>query len=745
MIRRAAFGLWLGLCAGAGPVAAAGWDDFQVIMWADQSPAQAQALKRLGVTALRVNGNRDATLTADAVAAQLAPIRATGLGVYVENIASDFYAPYHRFQPDHPGQPNWLFDQARARYRADPADRAALRREPSLSDPTWQSRIRARLASHVRAYGPYQPLYYSLADEAGIADLAAAWDFDFSRPGITAFRQAMQATYGSLERLNFQWDSNFATWEDVMPDTTPQAMARKSGNLSAWMDFRAWMDLAFAQALRLGTEAVHAGGPGALAAIEGVQVPGNGGYDYTLLPYSVDVMEGDEDGAGLAIARSLNPALITLTTTAASGPAELTRIWRSVLAGSKGLVLWDADASFIRTDGTLGPRGEALAPLLAELTGGLGAQLMAATPIADKVAILYSPPSQRLRWLLDRQAGGDAWRDAPNLSEAEAQDDHAYRRAFMRTSLALTHLGTQPRTLTPALIARGALRDSAVRLLILPQTLALSAREAEEIAAFATAGGMVVADVTPGQYDEHGHPRAASPLAAMLRRGKLSTLPAAMPEDPTATSPAAMTAASGLLTQARAKPDFRLLTLAGQPVRDVEMRVFRNGDVVQIALQRTPAAPGQPPLQGEERVELVVTPGTKIFDLRQRVGLEHNAKLVLSLPPDSPTLLAISPGPLPAPVISAVRTNLPPGATSDLTLALNGLPTVTVHVVHGELQDPDGAVQPGSAVNLRLSDTSASWAVQVPANAKPGRWTAVVTDMLTGAVARQGLEVQAPQ
>ena len=96
-------------------------------------------------------------------------------------------------------------------------------------------------------------------------------------------------------------------------------------------------------------------------------------------------------------------------------------------------------------------------------------------------------------------------------------------------------------------------------------------------------------------------------------------------------------------------------------------------------------------------------------------------------------------------MISAVRTNLPPGATSDLTLALNGLPTVTVHVVHGELQDPDGAVQPGSAVNLRLSDTSASWAVQVPANAKPGRWTAVVTDMLTGAVARQGLEVQAPQ
>jgi len=714
-------------------------------MWADQSPAQMQALKRLGISTLRVNANRDTVPTAASVAEQLAPIRAAGLGIYLENIATDFYAPYHRFQPDHPGQPNWLFEQARARYRANPADRTALQREPSLADPVWQSRIRARLTAHVRAYGPYQPLFYNLADEAGIADLAAAWDFDFSRHGITAFRQAMQSAYGSLERLNFQWDSNFATWEDVMPDTTPQAMARKSGNLSAWMDFRAWMDLAFAQALRMGTDSVHASGPGALSGLEGVQAPGNGGYDYALLPYSVDVMEGDEDGAGLAIARSLNPALITLATTAESGPAEITRLWRGVLAGLKGFVVWDADGSFTRADGTLGPRGQSLAPLLAELTGGLGAQLMAATPIADKVAILYSPPSQRLRWLLDRQAKGDAWRDAPNLSEAEARDDSAYRRALQRASLALTHLGTPPRYLTPALLARGVLRDSPVRLLILPQALALSTREAEEIAAFATAGGLVVADVMPGQYDEHGHPRTASPLAAMIRRGKLATLPPAMLEDPTATSPAAITAASGLLTQARAKPDFRLLTPAGQPARDVEMRLFRSGDVTLITLLRTPPGPGQPALQGDEKVEMVVTPGTKIFDLRQRIGLEHNAKLVLSLPPDSPTLLAISPGTLPAPILSAVRTNLPPGAITDITVALNGLPTATIHVVHAELLDPDGAAQPGSALNLRLGDTPATWAVTLPANAKPGRWTAMVTDSLTGTVARQGLDVQGPE
>ena len=744
MIRRAALvvALWLAVAV---PTQAAGWDDFQIIMWADQTPAQMQALKRLGINNLRVTGTRDAPLDPTAIAAKLAPLRAAGMGFYLENIATDFYAPYHRYLPDHPGQPNWLFEQARALYRANPADRAALRRDPSLSDPVWQSRIRARLAAHVRAYGQYRPLFYNLADEPGIADLAAPWDFDFSRPGITAFRQAMQANYGTLERLNYQWDTNFTDWDAVMPDTTSEAMARKTGNVSAWMDFRAWMDLSFAQALRMGTEAAHAGGPGALAGIEGAQVPGSGGYDYALLPYAVDVIEGDEDGAGLAIARSVNPSLITLATTAGSGPAEATRIWRSLLAGIKGLVVWDGDNSFTAADGSPSQRAKDLAPLFAELTGGLASQLMAASPITEKVAILYSPPSQRLRWLLDRQPKGEAWRDAANLSEAEALDDHLARKTLVRASLALTHMGVQPRYLTPTLLARGVLRDSTVRLLILPQTLALSAREADEISAFATAGGMVVADAVPGQYDEHGHPRATLPLAAMIRRGKLGSLPQAMLDDPTASSLPAITATNGLLTQSGAKPDFRLLTPAGRPARDVELRLYRNGDVVLVALQRSPVAAGQPALQGDEKVELVVTPGTTIFDLRRRVALEHTAKLSLMLPPDSPTLLAISAGPLPAPVISGVRTILAPGSTTDLTVALNGLPTTTIHVLHGELLDPADIAQPGSAINLRLSDTTVPWTVRLPENAQPGKWNVQVTDILTGAVARMALEVRAPR
>src|SRR5260370_10935646 len=100
-------------------------------------------------------------------------------------------------------------------------------------------------------------------------------------------REWLGSQYGSLAALNAEWGTTFARWRDVMPETTRQAMQRVDGNFAAWADFKAWMDEAFARALRVGTDAVHEADPSALAAIEGAQMPGWGGYDYTLLANAV--------------------------------------------------------------------------------------------------------------------------------------------------------------------------------------------------------------------------------------------------------------------------------------------------------------------------------------------------------------------------------------------------------------------------------------------------------------------------
>ncbi|HXP73815.1 MAG TPA: beta-galactosidase [Stellaceae bacterium] len=246
----------------------AGWTDYQIIMWQPQTAAQYAALKRLGVTAgvVELDHAEEGSTPDDD---EVAPLLEADLRWYVENIATDFYSPYHRWLPDQPK--NWNFLAAKKLYRQNPSDPAAFTRSPSLSDADWLAKIRARLARTVQNQRGYRPLYYNLGDEAGIADLSAFWDFDLSPSSIAGMRKWLEGRYGSLFALNEQWGTAFAGWDEVVPMTTQAAIKRADGNYSAWADFKEWMDVAFARALRAGTEAVHAVDPEALAAIEALR------------------------------------------------------------------------------------------------------------------------------------------------------------------------------------------------------------------------------------------------------------------------------------------------------------------------------------------------------------------------------------------------------------------------------------------------------------------------------------------
>jgi Beta-galactosidase len=602
------------------PARAGGWDRYEVILWHSQSASAAQLAeaRRLGATAGLVFGVREA-MTEAALAAELgrqaAPLRAAGLLPYVENIATDFYSAYHRWRPDRPV--TFAFDQVQARHQADRADPSVSMREPSLSDPAWRARIGARLAAHARALGAGGPLYFSLGDEAGIADLTAAWDFDFSPASLAGFRDWLRGEYGSLAALNQEWGTGFADWAAVVPLTTDAALRLSDGNFSAWADFKAWMDTAFARALRAGTDALHEAAPAARAGLEGAQVPGTGGYDYTKLSTAVDVLEVTGGEPAFDVAHALNPALVLLTTIGRADAAARHALWRALLAGGRGVVLWDPDAQFSRPDGTPGPNGQALAPLFAEFRGPLGATLIAARPHPDPVAILYSPASFRTRWLLDRQAGAARGEDfSLRRSETELQDN-ALRRATRQATAALSHLGLEPRWLSPDLLAGGALRQG-VRALVLPHALALSDAECAEVRVFIAAGGSVFADVPPGGYDAHSRRRAAP-----LTEG-VTLLP-----DFARAELGARLAAAGVA------PGFALARPDGTPVADVATRVLRQGATTMWGLQRDAADDAAP-----ETLLLTLPQPRHIRDLR--AGTETTTdRLTLRLDPIAPTILAV--------------------------------------------------------------------------------------------------------
>ena len=699
---------------------APGWTDFRIMMWHNQNAARTAALPGLGVQGGKILGIRDAVVDPAEFRRRFALQLGLDQRWFVENIATDLYSAYHMWTPAHPAQVNWRYLALQRAARADPAAAALRRRVPSLSDPAWTARIARRLTDTVHELAPYRPYYYNLGDETGTADLAAAWDFDFSSVSLAAFRVWLHRQYPSLAALNAEWGTAFARWSAVLPPTTTAAMARADENYAGWSDFKDFMDTAMARALRAGTAAVHAADPSAPAAIEGGQIPGWGGYDYTRLVHAVDAMEMYDAGNNVQIARALNPALIILSTAFSAGPAEQHRVWHELLQGERGLIIWDDAGEFTTPGGRPGPRAID-APTYRTLRRGIGAQLIAATPVEGPVGILYSPASFRLRWMLDHRAAGAAWMQRG--SEQEGQDD-ALRIAMRQAAATLTHAGLQPRFLSPALLAGGALRHG-LRALVLPDCLALSAAEIAEIFAFHARGGLVLAEGTPGRFDAHGRRRAHPPLDGMTM--PLSEMPAA-------------------LAHASIAAAFSLTGPDGHPARNVGARVFRNAGLTILALQRDLGADGRPGLPGPVVLTLR-RPGFVHDMLAPNAGWQRTDRLTLTLDPVVPTLLAIAAAP-PAEARFSAPPTLAAGRTGALHVARprapGGAPGGPIEVLHIDAVDPSGHVVPQYSGNLRLVSAQAAWPLPMALNDPPGRWTLRVHDILTGRTAELPMTLGPP-
>jgi hypothetical protein len=545
-------------------------------------------------------------------------------------------------------------------------------------------------------------------------------------------RDWLEQSYGSLAALNRQWGTGFQRWDEVMPMTTDEAITRTDGNFSAWADFKEWMDIAFSRAVKSGTDALHAADRDAVSAIEGAQIPGWGGYDYARLAGSVDAMELYDFGENIPIARSFNPDLIMLTTSAKSGPSEAHRVWRELLRGTRGLILWDEINEFAGKDGSLGDRGRSAASYFREIRGGVGALVINSRRRADPVGIFYSQASRRIRWLLDRRSTRDEW----NRRNASAEyEDDPIRTATRNFADGLQHLGLQYRFVSSAQVRQGALREGAFRVLLLPHTIALAPQEATEIREFAAQGGVVIADGEPGLFDEHGR-KLTTPLLSEMFPGP--------PRHPSAAfaygkGRAIYLASSGprrreilsqlsaILQPAGVAPFFTLLRTDGRPPDDVESYLFMNGEVTILALQRDFAALSD--FGGGERLAVGLPRRFHVHDIRAERSLGETDRVELDLDPVEPVLLSLSERDLAPPNVTGLRTaHL--GDTLEFHI-VSATPAMR-GVIHLDVVDPEGSTVLGYSGNLVTDDADASRIIPLAVNDKPGVWKVRVKDLLGG-------------
>ncbi len=397
-----------------------------------------------------------------------------------------------------------------------------LARNPSLDDPRVLDQLAGIAKSAARNKAVYNMDYYFVGDEGSLTSYGDPVDYSWDEHTLAGFRAWLPTVYGSLEALNAEWRASFASWDVVVPATTEQA--RASGSFAPWADHRTYMERSFAHAYQVVRDAVVSADPEGRIALSGTQAttPYNGA-DWYRLDQIVDDFLSYSGGNQWDFHRSFakpDARIGFWTGYGRSGVGVQHEIWSAALSGVLfPNLFWSA--SVINPDLTLSKSGRDMGAVFQALRfSGVGRLLMESETVGDGIAIHYSMPSVHAAGILGLHSSkkGDDEDDGPGFP--------ANRDGWART---LADLGFSYDFIASPQLEAGALDPRRTRVLILPLSLAISAREATAIEAFARAGGIVIADVAPGRMDEH----CAWAPSGMLR----SVFPVAMPAERTFTPP----------------------------------------------------------------------------------------------------------------------------------------------------------------------------------------------------------------
>jgi hypothetical protein len=394
-------------------------------------------------------------------------------------------------------------------------DRKWLARAPCFHTDEFRKPVAQALRKGIPPILKYSPLAYYIADESSITCYEDAFDLCWSDATLAAFRKWLRRWYRSLERLNQEWDTSHRTWDEVMPVTYDEAQRR--GNPAPWVDHRLFMNTTLADAFRYASKVARKVDPEGLVTISGTQLPGShNGCDWSKIDKIVEYLQPYSGGGQDEMHRSFNPDMILtgFTGYAMSGAPLEWEIWHRFLHGHRGAsIFWGY--SMLDPDLSLNAQGRSLGKCFGELRGeGLCRAVMGLKRQHDRVAIHFSMASGHTWWIRDGKLKHEGMEHGHNTSPS-------FRR-FIASRVGwgqvLEDLGYQYDYLSYDALESGGLASGGFRALVLPGSIALSDREVARIKTFVRGGGLLLADMMPGQTDVHGKRLPESPLAEVFAK-----------------------------------------------------------------------------------------------------------------------------------------------------------------------------------------------------------------------------------
>ncbi len=374
-----------------------------------------------------------------------------------------------------------------------------------LHDPTTLKTVLSHIDAVLQKSVPNRPVALSLGDEISLTLRGAPLDVCWSPEVEERFRSFAIRKYGSWEGARQHWgaeegDSSCFLTAEIRQREFIRSPAR--WNFSPWSDRRDFMDQTMADLLRTLVSRVSRKAPLVPCGITGLGAPDVfGGFDPTRIFKELSFAEPYDIGGSRELARSFmrkgSVTVRTLFKDQRDWRFNQHELWDYFLRGDAGAILWSAKEYFPqRRANRPSPWGLRLSTTLKKLAAQPASVYLNATPSQPQIAIVESHPSNRLHWMLDSREDGPSWVNRLPSYEKLNSTQNLVREAWQKV-LEDMHFDY-------AHVSSKQLNESALskfKVLILPRTIALSARQAKGISQFAKRG-TVIADCQIGLFDE---------------------------------------------------------------------------------------------------------------------------------------------------------------------------------------------------------------------------------------------------
>ncbi len=658
------------------------WRDYRAIMWIgdsaykqpDKVPLFFQRLREMGINTGMAGGDGD-----------LRPLLDNHFPYYVENMVNrGLCLKWNSKVRD--------WDKVVTDWARSGRPESALVRDYCLDDPEWQGWARRQVQQLVGKNREHEPVAYDIRDELSTTISANPFDYDFNPKALAAFRNWLRTQYSNLAALNRQWETKFNTWDEVKPFTTDHiknrmasgealprgnpdwqavqqirfdpAKARQKAtawNFSPWADFRTYMDLSLARALDDLRRTARQIDPRTPVGIEGTQMPhAFGGYDLWRLSQALDWVEPYDIGNAREIFGSFMSGKTLMTTVFEQeiNPARR-RLWHLLLEGDRGCIIWWSEdcLDWKSADYPLTAKANALAPVLKEMSSPLARLFLNAERERDPVFIHYSQPSIQVDWLLESTVDGSTWLRRFSSFEADHNVQAKVRNGWLK---AFQDLGFSPRFLSSEQLEKGALAQYPNAALVLPQSWALSEKEAAQIQKLGreqAAGARVFCEGTPGLFDEHGRLRPQNVLGDLVpfstsdsfavRAGDVKFIPSGGAQFAAGRLQGKMDWAAWISTQLGSlRPEVSV-----PPTARTRIHRFRCGANRLLAFERNinyqmsedlKQAGGNEALEKPIELEAKLAQPAHVYDLRAQRYLGQTDRIHFTLDPWTPSLFALT-------------------------------------------------------------------------------------------------------